>query len=111
MDNDRRYFERVPVKLPLLLRAKEEGSVIEAQTQDLGAKGLGIISKDRIPDEGEVNLRVEVPGQADYLNLAGRIMWAREYFPDGWRAGVGLKEQSINLVTFSVLLDRYLGRI
>jgi Tfp pilus assembly protein PilZ len=107
MKNERRYFERVPVKLPILMRAKSESKVFEAQMQDLGAKGLGITAKDRIPAEGEVNLRVEIPGKPEYLNLAGNVVWAREYFPNGWRAGIGLKEQSINLVTFSVLLDKY----
>lgn len=110
MADERRYFERSALKLPMLVRRVSDNSVFEAESNDLGAKGLGITSKNRIPAEGEVKLQVEIPGESGYLSLAGNIVWSREYYPDGWRAGVGLKEQSINLVTFSVLRDRYLGK-
>lgn len=105
MQAERRFFDRRPLRLPLIVSLKQDDTVVEAETRDLGAKGLGISSKDRIPSEGEINLRVEIPGKNDFLNLVGNLIWAREYFPDGWRAGVGLKEQSVNLVAFSVLQD------
>lgn len=110
MTDDRRYFERSALKLPMLIRSVADNSVVDAQTNDLGAKGLGIYSKNRLPQRGEVKLQVEIPGESGYLSLAGNIVWSKEYYPDGWRAGIGLKEQSINLVAFSVLLDRYLGK-
>ena len=106
MRNERRFFDRAPLKLPLLVRLEKDDSVIDAQTEDLGAKGLGISSKDTIPKVGKVKLKVEIPNRDESLNLDGNIVWSREYFPDGWRAGLALKEQSIDLVTFSVLLDK-----
>ncbi|MEW6008671.1 MAG: PilZ domain-containing protein [Candidatus Omnitrophota bacterium] len=106
MQDERRLFERLSTKLPAVVRAQTDGSVFEAQIQDLAAKGLGITSRDRIPQEGRVNLRIEIPGQKNYLNLVGQIVWSRENFPDGWRAGIWLREQSTDLVSFSVLLDK-----
>ena len=106
MRDERRFFDRAPLELSLLVRLEKDGSVIDAQISDLGAKGLGVVSKDMIPSEGEVKLKVGIPEREDFLNLAGNIVWSKEYFPDGWRAGLALKEQSIDLVTFSMLLDK-----
>lgn len=110
MEQEKRYFDRRPLKLPLLISSDKAAAAIDAETRDLGAKGLGITSKDMIPSEGEIKLKVEVPGQRDFLSLLGNVVWSREYFPDGWRAGIALKEQSINLVTFSVLEDMLRNR-
>ncbi len=102
---EKRYFDRTLMKLPLIVNLKKDNAVLEAEINDLGAKGLGIFSKGKIPSEGEVKLRVEVPEKKNYINMSGNVIWSKEYFPDGWRAGVALKEQSIDLVAFSVLQD------
>ncbi|MBU2541827.1 MAG: PilZ domain-containing protein [Candidatus Omnitrophica bacterium] len=105
MQEERRYFDRTGLKLPLFLSSKKVNTELEAEVRDLGAKGLGIFSKDRLPLEGDVDLKVKVPKKGDFLTLAGNVIWSREYFPEGWRAGIALREQSVNLVAFSVLQD------
>jgi hypothetical protein len=108
MENERRYFDRILLNLPLRIKTDSPDLELSAESRDLAAKGIGLFSKNKIPQQGPIKIQIKIPGELPLIDLTGQIAWSREYFPDGWRAGVVLREQSVNLVTFAVLLEKCL---
>ena len=101
---DRRIFARFEVKFPLRflnLRQNNEG---EAEAQDICAKGVGFVTKERIEPQTPLEMWLQMPNGEEPLYVRGKVVWLSEVEPNNYRVGVDLEKA--NLLGFSRLLKK-----
>ncbi|MFA5361752.1 MAG: PilZ domain-containing protein [Candidatus Omnitrophota bacterium] len=92
---DERIFERVPAKLTIRyrnLQSKEWGLL---QTRDISAKGIGLVSKDRIPHNTPLELWLPVPGRGESVYSQGKIVWSKTIWFSEYHAGIKLNRPDL----------------
>jgi len=100
--NDRRIFARFPAQLPLRyldISSNQEG---EAQTFDLSAKGIGLVTQQQLPEYTPLEIWLRMPVDGKPLYLKGQVVWSKDFEPQGYRVGVELEETQ--MMSFSQLL-------
>ena len=92
---DKRIFARFSTKFPvkfLDLNANREG---EVQTQDISAKGLGLVSNAELPPRTPLELWLEIPDQGEPLYARGNVVWSKMVGPGEYRSGVNLEKADL----------------
>ena len=72
---DRRIFERIPVALPLTLINLRTGIELKAQTCDVSAKGLGILSNAYLTPWDRLELWLKMPDKKRPFYTRGSAIW------------------------------------
>jgi hypothetical protein len=88
---DRRIFERFPVNLSLRyinLDSKQEGT---AQTHDISAKGLRLITHEELRPNTSLELWLQTPDRSEPFYTRGEVTWSESAGPDTCCAGINLE--------------------
>jgi hypothetical protein len=99
---DRRVFERFGAKFPvrfLIPSTNQEGL---AQTRDISAKGLGLVTKEELPPNASLELWLETPDRGEPLYARGEVVWSKCLQINLCHAGINLEKA--NLMGFSRFL-------
>jgi hypothetical protein len=92
---DKRVFERMPVNVSLKfidLFANKEGL---AQTQDVSAKGLGLVSNEKLSPYTPLEMWLQMPDKSDPFYTRGEVVWSKKVDPDKYRVGVSLEKAEL----------------
>jgi len=92
---DLRVFERFPVKLALKyldLGTNKEG---QAQTSDISAKGIGVLTSEMLNPNTTVEMWLKVPDRGDPLYTRGEVCWSEMVGANRFRAGVNLDKADL----------------
>ena len=92
---DKRIFERFPVRLPLRfldLNANKEG---EAQTQDVSAKGISFVTNESLQANAPLELWLNIPDKGEPLYARGEVVWSGMVSPNEHRIGVKLEKADL----------------
>ena len=92
---DHRIFARMPVKFPMRYLEPRSGGEGFAQTQDISAKGMGIMSSDALPRKTSLEMWVEVPDKGEPLYTRGEVVWSQMVAPQKYRIGVNLEKADL----------------
>jgi len=92
LKDDRRVFERIPISLPLTLLDLETVKELEANTCDVSAKGLGIISKKYLKPLDRLELWLKMPDEKEPFYTRGEVVWARLQESGEYRTGISLEK-------------------
>ena len=87
-EEDRRSFERIKLELPIRFKITPENIVGDFILRDVGANGVGVVSKGRISPESNIDLWIEIPDQKPDLHITGKVVWSKEAQGEGYRAGI-----------------------
>ena len=99
---DRRLFERIPIKLSLrflVLRSKRAGL---AQTLDVSAQGIGLLTESELLPHTTLEIWLHVPDRGEPLYARGEVVWSKMVEPNRYRAGICLEK--IDLMGISRIL-------
>jgi hypothetical protein len=99
---DRRIFERIPVKLPLRFLDSTSKREISAQTCDISAKGIGIVTDEKLLPYTSLEIWLQIPNQEHPLYTRGKVVWSNEVEPNQYRSGIHLEKTE--LMAFSPIL-------
>lgn len=91
---DKRVFARLPVNLSvkyLDLGSNVEG---EAQTQDISAKGIGLMTDRPLSPNSSLEMWLRVPDKGEPFYTRGEVVWASEN-DGGFRAGINLERADL----------------
>ncbi|MEW6101212.1 MAG: PilZ domain-containing protein [Candidatus Omnitrophota bacterium] len=91
---DRRTFYRFGVNLPLRYRALN-GKLRKrfiAETQNICADGLGIISNAELIPATPLEIWLDIPDDGEALHAKGEVVWARACPGNKFIVGISLKE-------------------
>jgi c-di-GMP-binding flagellar brake protein YcgR len=92
---DRRIFARVPVSLPLRfidLRMNQEG---QAQTVDVSAKGIGVVSNRELSPRTPLEMWLNIPDHHEPLYMRAEVVWSNRLEPNKYRLGIELEKAEL----------------
>ena len=92
---DRRIFERFPISIPVRYldpKGSQEGS---AQTVDLSAKGVGLLTNKPLPQNMPIEMWLKVPDKGEPLYARGEVSWLKNIGENEYRAGVNLEKADL----------------
>jgi c-di-GMP-binding flagellar brake protein YcgR len=92
---DRRIFERFAVSLGvrfLDLNSNQEG---KAQTLDFSAKGIGIVTKERLTAQTPLELWLDIPDKGEPLYTRGEVIWSKVEENNDYRVGINLEKADL----------------
>ena len=92
---DIRIFERIPTKLSLKLLDPHTNREGLAQTQDISAKGVGLLVKDELFPYTPVEMWLEIPNKNTPLYLRGEVVWSKPAESRNYRVGVNLERAEL----------------
>jgi c-di-GMP-binding flagellar brake protein YcgR len=87
---DRRIFDRIPVKFPLRFLEPASGNEGQGRIWDISAKGIGLVSSKGVTRKTDVEMWIEIPDRGEPLYTRGEVVWSQMLVPDQFRIGVNL---------------------
>lgn len=92
---ERRVFERIPVSLPVRLFDSGRNRELIADTVDVSAKGLGIVSRGALNAGDNLELWLNMPDKKEPFYARGSVAWAQAQETGGYRAGIELEKAEL----------------
>jgi hypothetical protein len=92
---DRRIFARFAAKLGIRfldLQANREG---RAETVDISAKGVGLITEEDLPARTPLEMWFDMPDQGGLYYTRGEVIWSKKVEPLKYRVGVSLEKADL----------------
>ena len=77
MDEDRRLFARIKVKLSVKFLDQVTGKKGEGETFDISANGVCFVTRENLILDSPLNIWLEIPDQHEPLCVHGRVVWAQ----------------------------------
>ncbi len=88
--NDNRIFERFQMELPVRFMSVD-GKEGLAQTFDVSAKGLGLVTANELNRYAPLEIWLDVPNSTDPLYTRGQVVWSKLGGNAGYRSGIELE--------------------
>jgi c-di-GMP-binding flagellar brake protein YcgR len=88
---DKRIFERIAAKLPLRFLDVNSNKEGEAKTEDISAKGIGLVADKELPPRTSLEMWINVPDKGEPLYTRGAVVWSKMLSPNEYRVGVNLE--------------------
>ena len=100
--SDKRVFERFSVNMPVRFLDSNSNQESSAQTQDISAKGVGLVTKEKLPENAALEMWLEIPDKGEPLYTRGQVAWSRSTGINEYRSGINLERA--DLMGFSRVL-------
>ncbi len=93
---DRRVFERINTKLPVRFLDPSSGREGIADTIDICANGLGMVTKESLSTMTPLEMWLGIPDQHEPLYTRGEVIWSEPSPGTGeYRVGVRLEKAEL----------------
>lgn len=88
--NDHRIFERFRKEFSARF-IDAEGAEGQGRTLDISAKGLGLLTSQKLKSQSPLEIWLEVPNSSDPLYTRGQVVWSRQREGEGYCSGIELE--------------------
>ena len=93
---DRRIFARIPMPLSIRLLAAGQDKESMAQTVDISANGIGLLTKDKLFPQTSLEMWLELPESQSPFYTRGEVVWSRPSTEvTKYRCGVHLEKAEL----------------
>ena len=92
---DRRIFERLEKSFPLSFLNLDSGVEGQGQTQDLSAKGIGLVASQQFAPKTPLEMWLKIPDKGEPLYLRGEVVWSRSQGINEYRSGINLEKADL----------------
>ena len=93
---DRRIFERIGTKLPLRFLNPTNGREGTADTVDISANGLGLVTNESLSVMTPLEMWLGIPDQHEPLYTRGEVVWSEPLLGTGeYHVGVRLEKAEL----------------
>ena len=92
---DHRIFERFPVNLSARYLNLDTGKEGLASTQDVSAKGLGLLTNEELKLHTCLEIWLEMKDKGDPLYTRGEVVWAKTVNTNNYKLGVELEKADL----------------
>ena len=100
---DRRIFERINTKMPLRFLNPINGREGTADTIDISANGLGLVTNENLSAMTPLEMWLDIPDYHGPLYTRGEIVWS-EPLPDTGQQRVGVRLEKAELMGLARVL-------
>jgi len=88
---DRRMFQRFAVDFPLRFLELNSNKQGQAQTVDISAQGIGLVSDKKLTVHAPLELWLEIPDDRQPMYTRGEVMWTQPAEDNKFRIGINLE--------------------
>jgi len=92
---DRRIFSRFPANLSLRFLNLNNNAEGQAQTFDISAKGLGMVTEERLHPNTPLEMWLNIPDRGEPLYARGEVVWSNNYEQNRFRTGIELEKADL----------------
>jgi c-di-GMP-binding flagellar brake protein YcgR len=92
---DRRIFARFSARMPVRFLDYRENREGTAETADISAKGMSLVTVRDIAAHTLLELWVEVPDKGEPLYTRGEVAWVKQVGPQAYQLGVNLEKADL----------------
>jgi hypothetical protein len=92
---DRRIFERIPVNLTLKFLYPNSDTEGLAQTQDISAAGIGLVTDRELLPRTPLEMWLQMPDKGEPLHTTGEVVWSKMIEPNKYRVGISLEKAEL----------------
>lgn len=92
---DKRIFERFSVKLPARFLGANSDKEKEAETSDISAKGIGLVTNEELLPNTVLELWLHIPDKGQPLYARGQVVWSKTVSADEYQAGINLEKANL----------------
>lgn len=93
---DRRIFDRIKAKLSLRFLDINSGREGRAETMDISANGLGLVTQGNLPVNTPLEIWLDIPDHHAPLYTYGKVVWSQGIADTNvQRVGVCLKKEEL----------------
>ena len=103
---DRRLFERIPVSLPVRFVDVYSQKEYSAQTHDISATGIGIVTDMPLSPQSDLDIWLQIPDHDNPLYTKGKVVWTKQDDADGTRYRAGIKLEKMEFAGMSFIVER-----
>lgn len=93
--DDRRVFERMAAKLSVRFLDARDDVEAEAESVDISAKGIGIVTNHELQPNDPLELWIKVTDQGEPLYTRGKAAWSKAVRPEQYRVGIELEKADL----------------
>jgi hypothetical protein len=97
---EKRAFERIKRRYPVRFLDLKQGREVGAQTQDVSAKGLGLLSDIPVERHTPLKIWLNIPDRKKPFYTQGRVAWVESV---GARYKVGVNLDAVEFIGLSRL--------
>lgn len=92
---DKRIFERIPVKLPLRFLYPNSDTEDLAQTQDISAAGIGLVTDRELLPRDHLEMWLQILDKGEPLHTTGEVVWSNIIEPNKYKVGISLEKAEL----------------
>jgi hypothetical protein len=92
---DKRTFSRFAVNMPLRLLDLNSEKEAEAETVDISAKGVGMLSNQRLKPHSSLEMWLQVPESSQPYYTRGTVTWSEKAGDNQYRSGIELEKADL----------------
>ncbi|MBU1124540.1 MAG: PilZ domain-containing protein [Candidatus Omnitrophica bacterium] len=92
---DLRIFERMPAQLAVRFIDLKENKEGDAQTLDISAKGMGLVTEQPLGPKTPLELWLKIPDRGEPLYMRGDVVWSKATEESKYRVGVNLEKADL----------------
>ncbi len=92
---DRRTFARFPVSLSLKYLDPNSNREGQAQTCDISAKGIGMLSQEKLATNTSLELWLQMPDKSEPFYTRGEVVWSEPASNEEYRSGINLDKADL----------------
>jgi len=89
---ERRSQPRFLAKVPLSFYEPNTPQIINAQTHDISAQGISIITSKEIPVGTTLDINIQMPDTGEKIFRRGKVVWSSLLNHSGYKLGIKLEE-------------------
>jgi hypothetical protein len=93
---ERRMFARLKMRIPLKFLIPTNDKIGDAETVDISATGVGLVTREDLPVKTPLELWLKLPDHHDPIHVLGKVVWSQDLGDDAQkRVGVQLSEERL----------------
>jgi len=93
---DQRMFARIPISLPMRFLTPGQNKECKAETVDVSANGIGLVSKEKLSPRSSLEMWLDLPNSQTPFYTRGEVVWSRPFSEaDKYRAGIHLERAEL----------------
>jgi hypothetical protein len=73
-----------------------------AQTQDISAKGICLVTREALAEDTPLDIWLQMPDNGEQMYIEGKAVWSNMIEPDKYRVGVNLENTELNPISLAL---------
>ncbi len=99
---ERRAFTRFSVKILLRYLNLNLTGAAHAQTQNVSAKGICLVTNEDLAAETPLDIWLQMPDNGEQMYVKGKVVWSNMVEPNKYRVGVNLENTELNPILLAL---------